>query len=112
MAPTLWTKAFFLAALEKAGLTGLSTFAASLVVTSGTVTLHSLYAALIAGGMGALYQFITSMQATQVTNDLSKLAGQPMRIPQSAALPVPQGGPNPQFPALIPQQSVPFDQDG
>lgn len=63
----LFTKAFWVTALENSLVTGASTFAGSLVLTT-TPTLKGLVAAASTGGMAALYTFVKQVGAVQAAN--------------------------------------------
>lgn len=62
----VWSKAFFLSALENAATTGIATFAASNVFTAGP-SAKGFIAAGIAAGMGALYAFVKQVGGVQAT---------------------------------------------
>lgn len=61
----LFSPKSLLAALEGAIVTGLSAFAGSLTLTSGTVTVKTAVAGLIGGGIAALYSLTKNLGAIQ-----------------------------------------------
>ena len=63
----VFTKVFFIHALEAALVTGGTTFAGALTIT-GTPSLHGLIAAATSAGLAALYCFIKQYSVVQVTN--------------------------------------------
>jgi hypothetical protein len=73
MVEVLWTKAFVLAALEAAVVTGLSTFGSSLIFTDGQPTVKGVIAAATASGIAALIQFTKSLGATQTVSALKEI---------------------------------------
>lgn len=60
----LWTLSFFIASLENALTTGLSTFAGSLVLTT-TPTVKDVIAASVAGGIAVAYTFAKNLGGVQ-----------------------------------------------
>lgn len=65
MSVKVWSKSFILASLESAVTTGLSTFAAALVVTNGAVTAKGAIAAAVAGGIAVVYTFAKNLGGVQ-----------------------------------------------
>lgn len=68
----IFTRAFWASAAEKAIVTGASTFAGSLVLTT-TPSWKGLVAAGTAAGMAALYAFVRQLSAVQTTNAIAEL---------------------------------------
>ena len=69
----LFSVAFLKTALEHALVVGLSTLAASPILTSGGLTLKGIEAAAIAAGVGALYAFVRQLGAVQSANSVTKV---------------------------------------
>ena len=70
----MFTGKTILAALESATITGLSTFAATVELTNGTVTVKGVIAAATAAGIAALYSFTKSLGAVQFKAGKSPVA--------------------------------------
>lgn len=68
----MFSISFWRTAAEHAIITGASAFAATLTITT-TPSLHDLYAALVAGGIGALYAFIKQLGGVQATSSIPKV---------------------------------------
>ena len=69
----VWTKAFWIAAVEAALVAALGAFLGSLSATGGTVTTQNLYSAAWGALIGAGYSIQKSLQQTQTVNAMKKL---------------------------------------
>lgn len=67
---TVFSVAFWRKTAEAVIVTFAATLAGSGIFTSGTPSLHSLYAALIASGVSALYVLAKAVGGSQVTAEL------------------------------------------
>lgn len=73
----MFTKAFWVATLEATVVAFATAFAGSLVVTT-TPSVKGLLAALVAGGVGAIYAFVKQVGSVQTVNALK--AGKPTTV--------------------------------